>query len=204
MLLKDRRYRLNNSMETNNSNYAFILGFYLGDGHIVKVGRSYRLSLYNDKNYEDINCELEKCLSKILPNNKVSRYDKQGCWKISVHSNSLIDMFPQHGIGRKHDRDLCLTDWQYDVINQYPKEFIKGLIYSDGCIVQSKYKRYEFSNRSKDIHEMLSYACSRIGIITNIRRKGKDSSKPTYNQWITSIGKQKYVKILSEFITDKS
>ncbi len=195
------------TVNTYNKHYAFILGFYLGDGHIVKSGRSYRLSIYNDKRYETMNQQIEESLQFIFPDNKISRYNKQGCWKISVHSNNILEIFPQHGKGRKHGREIKLEEWQIDIVKTYPEDFLRGLFHSDGCIVYTKYgyKRYEFSNKSVDIHNILKAACSYVNVDrVNLRRKSNDKNSIYYDKWITSIGHRDCVEILSKFIPDKS
>src|SRR6478735_6368425 len=187
---------------TNCPEYSFILGFYLGDGHIIKNGRTQRLSLFNDMKYENINLHIEKCLSIIFPENKVHRIKKIGSYQITVHNNSIPEMFPQHGVGKKHDRVIQLERWQKDIVEKYPKDFIKGLIYSDGCIVYSnQYKRFEFSNRSEDIHNILTYALQLIGVEkTSTRRKSKNVENEQYNQFVTTISKIPYIDMLSDFI----
>lgn len=191
---------------TFNPEYAFILGFYLGDGCISNVRRTKKLRLFNDKRYECINKYIEQCISIIFPSNKCGRVDNGGCWEIYVYNNNLIHYFPQHGKGKKHERLILLSDWQKEIIEKYPKDFIKGLIYSDGCIVYSgKYKRFEFSNRSVDIHSILDYALNLLDIKkTSTRRKSPHEDNECYNQYITTISRVEDVEHMTSFIPDKS
>lgn len=208
------RYWKNNNFEikhnggscnTNNEEYSFLLGFYLGDGYIVKFRRTYKLSFYNSLQYENINKHIEKCLGVVFPDNKHNRVEKIGCWDIYIYNSDIPKIFPQHGKGKKHERNISLEEWQRDIIKKYPESFIKGLMYSDGCIVEAKYKRFEFSNRSMDIHNILTEALIYNNIKkTSTRRKVKDVKHPQYNQYITTISKKEEVEKMNKFIPNKS
>jgi hypothetical protein len=69
-------------------------------------------------------------------------------------------LFPQHGLGHKHERRIALVPWQQRIVDARPDQLVRGLIHSDGSrhinrIKHPKrtyeYVRYEFSNRSADI-----------------------------------------------------
>ena len=70
-----------------------------------------------------------------------------------------------------------LVDWQQEIVDAYPRRFLRGLIHSDGCrcinefTVQLKagpkkysYVRYFFSNLSDDIKALFCEQCDRIGV----------------------------------------
>lgn len=186
--------------------YAFLLGFYLGDGTISKARRTYKLRIFNTFEYVNINEYIENCMKVVFPHNKPNRCKKIGAWEIYVYNNNMLSCFPQYGAGRKHNRLIELSDWQKKIVETYPQEFIKGLIYSDGCIVYSNgYKRYEFSNRSEDIHNILNYALRLINVYpTSTRRKTQNKKSDLYNYSVTTISKKEEVDKLSVFIPDKS
>ena len=130
--------------------YSFILGEYLGDGYIRNLPNTYRFDIYNDKKYENINKMIELKLSKIFPLNKVNRLHHAGCWIITVHNCSILNLFPQHGSNEKWQRKIELTEWQKEIIKKYPFEFLKGLFYSDGCIFKDKkYGKYHYNFSQK-------------------------------------------------------
>jgi len=77
----------------------------------------------------------------------------------------------------KYTRKIELADWQREVVEEFPHEFIRGLIHSDGCrytnwtdrIIAGEVKRYEyirytFSNASDDIRGLFSWALDMVGI----------------------------------------
>ena len=61
------------------------------------------------------------------------------------------------------------TDWQLELVEDYPEPFLAGLIQSDGCRCMNRvngkaYTRYMFSNESSDIRSLFLMACGLIGI----------------------------------------
>jgi len=82
-------------------------------------------------------------------------------------------MFPQHGPGAKHTRQIALEPWQQNIVLRHPGRLLRGLIHSDGCRVTNTirhpkktylYPRYFFTNRSLDIQHIFCEACERLGI----------------------------------------
>lgn len=86
-------------------------------------------------------------------------------------------LFPQHGPGKKHERDISLEPWQGAAVELHPWSLIRGLIHSDGWRgenpVRSKagrtysYPRYQFTNKSQDIRQIFEAACARVGLHTS-------------------------------------
>lgn len=179
--------------------YSYILGIYLGDGHITKMSRTYRLRIFQDAKYPDLIDKCVKYLEKIFTNNKVnvSRWHAESCKVITIYSNEIPALFPQHGPGRKHNRKITLEDWQKEVVYKYPKGFVSGLLDSDGC----KYKQtntdfcvYQFTNISEDIKQIFCWACSLLGV----KCRCAVGRKNVY------IYKKKYRLILDSFYRTKS
>ncbi len=52
---------------------------------------------------------------------------------VSVYSGQVICLFPQHGPGVKHFRPIELSDWQTELVQDQPEQFLRRLIESDGC-----------------------------------------------------------------------
>ncbi len=88
------------------------------------------------------------------------------------------EAFPQHGPGRKHERPIVLEPWQQEIVDGFPREFLRGLLHSDGCrtlnrfttrlpsgrVAEYAYPRWFFSNRSADIRALFCASCERLGI----------------------------------------
>jgi hypothetical protein len=158
----------------HKSVYSFLLGLYLGDGWIWKVAdkESYELRVSLDHKYPNIIIESIEAIEKLF--NKPCRLqDREGCVNLKVTITEFMFMFPQYGIGHKHERDVSLVDFQMDIVSDYPCDFLKGLLYSDGSIGYSYtnpaykdklYKTYTFSNKSYDIFKMFIDTLSMIGI----------------------------------------
>ena len=93
---------------------------------------------------------------------------------LSVYSNHLACLFPQHGPGRQHERAISLEDWQWRLLEESPWRFLRGCIRSDGCAFINRtdvhraqpyeYLSYDFSNKSKDIVDLFTAACDVAGI----------------------------------------
>ncbi len=107
-------------------------------------------------------------------------------------------LFPQHGPGRKHERKIELVHWQQEIVDCFPREFLRGLIHSDGCRVLNRvngkdYPRYFFTQVSDDIRGLFCETCRRLGI------------HYTQNNWKTiSIARSGSVSRLDEFVGPKA
>jgi hypothetical protein len=54
------------------------------------------------------------------------------CVRVVADSKRWPEAFPQHGPGRKHERRIELAGWQREIVDRFPREFLRGL-HSDGC-----------------------------------------------------------------------
>jgi hypothetical protein len=92
-------------------------------------------------------------------------------------------LFPQHGPGRKHDREIVLAFWQRLIVETHPGRFLRGLFNSDGCRITNwttrpvrgelkryEYPRYMFSNESADIMQLCGWALDLLGIAWRMPR----------------------------------
>ena len=194
---KTRCYRF----ESCGQHYAYVLGLYLGDGYICKSRSTYRLRIYLDKKYPSIISETVQRLGYIFPEQKIGIGDNDGFVNVGVYANHLPEVFPQHGPGRKHNRTIKLKRWQKKILKENPRDFLRGLIHSDGCkdlnhVNGKEYPRYSFSNRSLEIIEIFLWACNLLGIsATTSIREHKSSS--------VYIATRKNVQFMDTFIGNK-
>jgi hypothetical protein len=84
-------------------------------------------------------------------------------------------LFPQHGRGKKHERDVRLERWQQDLVDQAPWALLRGFIRSDGCVFVNRtgayqYESYDFCNASEDLLDLFVQTCERVGL--SYRRNG--------------------------------
>jgi len=65
------------------------------------------------------------------------------------------------------------VDWQQAVVQAHARQFLRGLIHSDGCRFPNtvrhgpkvyEYPRCNFSNRSHDIRRIFCHACDSLGV----------------------------------------
>lgn len=155
--------------------YSYLLGLYLGDGCLSRHrGDVYRLRIVLDARYPGIIDECAAAMRSVMPDNRCGRVRCPGAFEVYAYSKQWPCLFPQHGPGVKHEREIYLADWQSYIVNNHPEPFLRGLIHSDGCrvvnTVRSKtgktysYPRYQFTNTSIDIRRIFTNACDRIGV----------------------------------------
>jgi len=155
--------------------YAYLLGLYLGDGYIVHQRRGvYRLTITLDAKYPAIVSECREAVEAVLPAGRVGvqfRHAGTCAWVVNS-SKQWPCLLPQHGPGKKHERLIQLVDWQQAVVHAHARQFLRGLIHSDGCRFTNtvrhgskvyEYPRYNFSNRSDDIRRIFCHACDSLG-----------------------------------------
>jgi hypothetical protein len=121
---------------------------------------------------------------------------------VSVYSKRLLCLFPQHGPGLKYLRSIELVPWQQRIVVRQPRQFLRGLIHSDGSrfinhiTVKAKtysYPRYTFSNASEDIRRLFTATCDQLGIEWR-----------QMNARNISVARRESVARLDEFVGPKS
>jgi hypothetical protein len=159
--------------ELPRERYAYLLGAYLGDGHIARLPRTYRLGITLDARYPGIVDEVRQAMAAVLAPNPatIRRVRHTAAVEVTAHSRLLPQMFPQHGPGPKHRRPIVLADWQQEIVEEHSERFLRGLIQSDGCRCLNRvwsgkyaYPRYFFTQESVDIMDLFTDACDRLGI----------------------------------------
>jgi hypothetical protein len=151
--------------------YVYLLGLYLGDGSIALGPRQvYRLRVSLDARYPGIIEECSDAIREVAPENRVGRVS-HGTWiEVNCYSKAWPCFFPQHGLGKKHERRIVLTQWQQELVARWPAQLLRGLIQSDGCRFQNSgrcnwsWPRYCFDNMSADIRSIFCDACDLLGI----------------------------------------
>ena len=198
----DRRRRACVLFEHAEPDYAYLLGVYLGDGHIAKSGRAFELRLYLDAAYPGV--VVETCEAILAVEGKWARINRRvGVSMFVVHSCSVNwpVLFPQHGPGKKHHRPILLARWQEEVVAAQPRAFLRGLIHSDGSRYVARqrsaagkdyfYARYNFSNRSEDIRILYRKTLDAIGV------------RSSSTGWAVDVNRRKDVAALDGFIGPK-
>lgn len=185
--------------------YSYLLGLYLGDGHIVDKYRQHTLSVSCADSWPGLICAAHDAMSAIMPNNKVQRVQRKGCQDVRSSSSHWKCLFPQHGPGKKHNRPIVLEPWQEEIVDEFPREFIRGLIHSDGCrtmnwtskiiageLKRYEYPRYHFTNESTHIRDLYTDTLDKLGIEWRYN-----------NRNCISVAKRASVAALDEFVGPK-
>ncbi len=157
--------------------YAALFGYYLGDGHIARAPRYYALRISCDTKHVGIVSDVEHVIRSVHPGRPTCRVTAPGCTVVQSNWKHWPCLFPQHGPGRKHERDLTMAPWQRTIVEEHPGPFLRGLFHSDGCLVKNwatrpvagrirryEYPRWQFVNESADIMRWCGDALDRVGI----------------------------------------
>ena len=184
--------------------YAYLLGVYLGDGHLVRFPREvFKLTIACDAAYPGLIDAIEAAIQAVLPSNRVGRihHPVDRCTRVQCYSKLMPLLFPQHGRGRKHERPIHLVPWQAEITARHPRALVRGLIHSDGSRYVARqrvgaktyqYVRYGFANRSDDIKRIL---CDHLDLL------GIGWTRP--NRQVIAIDRRAEVAKLDAFIGPK-
>jgi hypothetical protein len=160
--------------------YAYLLGWYLGDGCVCRTARSYQLVIVADLAYFWIIVDCCNAIRAAFPGRTphVRPHPIHNCVRIENGWTQWPKVFPQHGPGLKHTRPIVLEPWQERIVDAHPWSFLRGLLHSDGCrtvnrfttklpsgrVARYEYPRYFFSNLSDDIRGLFCRTCERLGL----------------------------------------
>lgn len=186
------------------SDYAYLLGQYLGDGTLFHGARGgYVLKIASDARYAGVIDECCGVIERIKGRRPYVHYrSDQRLATITSYWKAWLCLFPQHGPGRKHQRPISLADWQAAIVDAHPGRFLRGLIHSDGWRGMNRvrvkgrdyeYPRYQFSSRSDDIRALFTYACDLWGV----------AWRP-WGKWHISVARRDAVAILDQYVGLKS
>ncbi|NMO56674.1 helix-turn-helix domain-containing protein [Actinoplanes sp. TBRC 11911] len=182
------------------ASYAYLLGLYLGDGHLVTSTKVPVLRVYCTAAWPGLVEACEEAMLRALAR-KVHRVTRNGCVVVGSSSVHWPCFFPQHGPGKKHERPIILADWQQIVVHEHPESLLRGLFHSDGCRATNRvrhgakiydYPRYNFSNESVDIMRLCQESLDRLGISWRMCRPN-----------MLSVARREAVARLDEFVGPK-
>lgn len=163
---------------TRGTAYAYLLGLYLGDGHLTLGRRDvYASSITCADASPGLIFAAAEAMVAVMPTSRVFRVQRRACTDVKSTSKHWPCLFPQHGPGRKHERKIELADWQRAIAARYPDHLARGLIHSDGCRFTNRmrrplkdgdkwyeYPRYMFKNESADILGICGEALDQLGV----------------------------------------
>jgi hypothetical protein len=185
--------------------YSYLLGLYLGDGHIVRRAKSYHLAIACANTWPGLMREAQQAMGRVMSSSRVFLRSRPGCTYVTSVSKHWPCLFPQHGPGRKHEREIKLEPWQREIVTTYPGNFARGLFHSDGYrggntvrrpVIGGErsyeYPRYLFDNHSIDILRLCGEVLDLLGVAWRF-------SKPT----TISVARREAVARLDEFVGPK-
>ncbi len=165
----------------DRARYAYLLGQYLGDGHLVTRARIPTLRVIACTDYPAVLLELKQAIQAVRgrPGAEIRLTNTARAVKVQSYWMHWPCLLPQHGPGLKHTRAIVLADWQLAIADERPWPLIRGLIHSDGCrslnrvVTRGKaytYPRYFLSNESRDILAIMGRALDRVGVAWRYNR----------------------------------
>ncbi len=186
--------------------YAYLLGLYLGDGHIAHGRRDvYALTVACADAWPGLIAAAAEAMSAVMPSSRVCKVQRIGCTAVKSYSKHWPCLFPQHGPGRKHKRLIVLAPWQETIRSRHPGAFARGLFHSDGCRVVNRvtrrlatgdrtyeYPRYFFSNESSDILDLCGRTLDQLGVSWRFSRRN-----------MISVARREAVARLDQFVGPK-
>ncbi|MEU8073971.1 transcriptional regulator [Catellatospora citrea] len=198
---EDRCFRCRDSAPADHQQYSYLLGLYLGDGHLVTSAKVPVLRIYCTATYTALLDQAEMAMLATLAN-RVQRIRQKGCVSLQSYSKHWPCLFPQAGAGKKHERKIELEPWQRAVVGGTPGMFLRGLFHSDGCRVLNRitkagrtyeYPRYLFANESADILGLCGWALDLLGVAWRLNRRNS-----------LSVARRDAVALLDEHVGPKS
>lgn len=161
--------------------YCYLLGAYLGDGNIVhRPPNGWILRIACDQRYEALVDEVMNAMETTFSGRTPTKFcsSSGASYVVQVCHPAIGGAFPQHGPGRKHLRPIALEEWQLKLTHEHAGALIRGLIHSDGCRTENRFRtdlpsgrtaeysyvRYFFSNLSADIRQIFVEHCELLGI----------------------------------------
>ena len=184
--------------------YVYLLGQYLGDGHLVRSARVPVLRICTCTDYPAIVDEVRAAVLVVRgkPAGSVTRRNSARVLTIQSYWSHWPCLVPQAGPGYKHQRPIVLADWQRDLVGADPWPLIRGLIHSDGCRALNRvvskgrpytYPRYLFANESRDILAIMGDALDLVGVEWRYNRPNS-----------ISVARRASVALLDEHIGPKT
>lgn len=161
--------------------YCYVLGQYLGDGHVVYGDSTPRLRIFMDLLHMNVAERCREAIRDVLGGAHVAFATprKDRLLVVSSYSRAWPCLLPQCGPGRKQDRRIELAAWQDALVAQAPEQLVRGLLHSDGWRgtnrvrtngKQYAYPRYQFSQVSLDIQRIFTDGLDALGV--NWRQMG--------------------------------
>jgi hypothetical protein len=142
---------------------------YLGDGHICRATRTYRLCISLHHGQDRVIQRVVDAITVLRPGHPVGLRRRGRVIIVNAYANSWPLLFPQHGRGRKHLRPIVLALWQRQIVERHPAQFLRGCLESDGCrhrriVAGRNYPAYSFTNHSTDILQLFAWAGQLLGV----------------------------------------
>ena len=102
--------------ELDGGAYAALFGFYLGDGCVSRMRATYSLRVFCDRAHPGIVADVSRLVGLVHYGAGICHVAAPGMTVVQNCWNHWPCLFPQHGPGRKHERQLGMTEWQWAIV----------------------------------------------------------------------------------------
>ncbi len=141
---------------------AYVIGLALGDGNLSNPNnRAVRLRITCDKKYPLLIDRICDSLAKLLPENKISYFDKGNCIDISAYSKHFEKLLGWKAKGGlKFIQKFSIPKW-IKQNSSFAIECLRGLLETDGSIYMDRgYRMANFvtiiPSLSRDVSEIIN------------------------------------------------
>jgi hypothetical protein len=175
--------------------HAYIIGIALGDGNLSNQnGRAIRLRITCDKKYPILIKKITASLKSLLPENKISFFDRGSCIDISLYSNHWADILNwEWNKGPKDKQNIGVPKWIKED-GKFSKECLRGLLQTDGSIYKDrKYLMVNFVNTCPNLSEDVFKIIKSLGYKPNIQKFIQKNGKIKHTVRL-SRDSQKFIK----------
>ena len=178
-----------------NTDLAYLLGVYLGDGYVYKKAGAYKLCLATkDKDFaEEFSNIVERILNK-KPNMVEDKtlFNKTGqaiIWRASIGSNSLCNWLKEVTKEKTIIPDIVCQD------KEIAKIFFQGVMDSEGwiAIISEKWRNIAVSGTEQWFLD-LEKVMNKIGLKYNPRKAYFRKSRG-YNEYVYNLNHKSYLKV---------
>ena len=169
----------------DESAYAYLLGLYLGDGHIARGRRDvYALSIACSDDWPGLIRAARRALSAVMPASRVCYVQQPVTPRSKVIRSTGPACFRSMGQGASTIEKSSWSNGNSPSRRKYPGELARGLFHSDGWRGVNRvrrrladgdrwyeYQRYLFGNESRDILRLCGETLDQLGVAWRFSRR---------------------------------
>jgi intein/homing endonuclease len=150
----------------NNSEFWWLIGYYLGDGWVTGSKVSFAVNSQETYYVEKLRCITEKYLDRSFNNFRT----RNNAVEYTINCEELADFLVLNF--RKYAEGKNIPEWVKYLPEEYKVELISGYLASDGCVTTHTkgYGSTEFVSISLELLEAFQDILFSLGIVSNLSK----------------------------------